>query len=108
MGIRGARYSDDVGGYAADLVESLRDLGDVSWKKMFGGAGVFIDGSMFALIDSDVQLHLKVDDSNRARFEAAGSGKHGRMPYYTAPADILEDDAQLLEWARGSAEIARG
>ena len=108
MGIKGARYSDDVGGYAAELVESLGELGDVSWKKMFGGAGIFIDGSMFALIDSDAQLHLKVDDSNRARFEAAGSEKHGRMPYYTAPADILEDGAALLEWARASAAIARG
>jgi len=106
MGASGARYSDEVGGFAAELVESLSELGDVSWKKMFGGAGIFIGGSMFALVDSDAQLHLKVNDSNRAQFETAGSEKHGRMPYYTAPADILEDPALLLEWARTSATIA--
>jgi len=106
MGMTGARYSDDVGAFATELVESFGDLGEVSWKKMFGGAGVFVDGSMFALIDSDAQLHLKVDDSNRAQFEAAGSEKHGRMPYYAAPADVLEDESRLLDWARISAEIA--
>lgn len=106
MGLKGARYSEQVGEFAAELVEELDSLGAVSWRKMFGGAGVFVDGSMFALIDSDARLHLKVDDSNRAQFEAAGSEKHGRMPYYSVPADVLEDDAVLLEWARGSAAIA--
>ena len=108
MGQQGSRYSEQVGEFAAELVEELGPLGDLSWKKMFGGAGVFVDGSMFALIDSDARLHLKVDDSNRARFEEAGSEKHGRMPYYSVPADVLEDDARLLEWGRASAEIARG
>jgi DNA transformation protein len=108
MGIKGARYSDDVSGLAADIVETFEDLGAGSSKKMFGGAGIFIDGSMFALIDSDAQLHFKVDDSNRARFEAAGAEKHGRMPYYAVPADVLEDGEALLDWARVSAAIALG
>ena len=106
MGIKGARYSDQLGTFAEELTEELGSLGDLSWKKMFGGAGVFIDGSMFALIDPDAQLHLKVDETNRAQFEAAGSEKHARMPYFSVPADILEDDEQLLEWARQSAGIA--
>lgn len=108
MGLKGARYSEEVGEFAAELVEELDSLGEMSWKKMFGGAGVFVDGSMFALIDSDAQLHLKVDDSNRARFESAGSAKHGRMPYYSVPAAVLEDDDALLEWARESAAVANG
>lgn len=107
MGISGARYSDHVGSFAEELVDELGALGELSWKKMFGGAGIFVDGSMFALINSDAELHLKVDDSNRAQFEAAGTERHARMPYYAVPADILEDPEQLLEWARGSASIAR-
>lgn len=106
MGLKGARYSDQVGGFADELVEGFEILGSVSWKKMFGGAGIFVDGSMFALIDSDSQLHLKVDDTNREAFELAGVEKHGRMPYYAVPADVLEDDDALLEWARRSAAIA--
>lgn len=106
MGTKGARYSDQVGTFAEELTEELGGLGELSWKKMFGGAGVFVDGSMFALIDSDAQLHLKVDDTNRAQFEAAGAEKHGRMPYFAVPSEILEDDDQFLEWARASATIA--
>jgi DNA transformation protein len=108
MGRKGAKYSEEVGRFADELVAAFDGLGDVSWKKMFGGAGVFVDGSMFALIDSDAQLHLKVDETNRERFEAAGSEKHGRMPYYVVPASILDDDDSLLEWAGGSAAIATG
>lgn len=106
MGQQGAKYSEAVGEFAGELVAVFDGLGDVSWKKMFGGAGVFVDGAMFALIDSNAQLHLKADDTNRGQFEAAGSQKHGRMPYYAVPGDILEDDAALLDWARASAAIA--
>jgi DNA transformation protein len=103
MGISGARYSDHVGSFA----DELRVLGELSWKKMFGGADIFVDGSMVALINSDAELHLKVDDSNRSQFEEAGVVRHARMTYYAVPADILEDREQLLEWAGRSARIAK-
>lgn len=102
MGEAGARFSDDVGTAADEVVARLAPLGDVSWRKMFGGAAIFADGSMFALVDSDARLHLKANDSNRSRFERAGSVKHGRMPYYSVPSAVLNDDAALLEWARPS------
>ncbi len=108
MGVEGARYSEQVGEFAAELVDVLSPIGDVSWKKMFGGAGVFVDDTMFALIDSAATLHLKVGDANRAQFEAAGSHKHNRMPYYVVPADVLADDDALVQWARSSADVARG
>ena len=107
MGTKGSRYSGDIGEFADDLVGALSSLGDISWKKMFGGAGIFVDGSMFALIDPEARLHLKVDDRNREQFEAAGSNKHARMPYYEVPAEVLGDDASLLAWAQESADIAR-
>ena len=106
VGESGARYSDDVGRFAEELVEALAPLGDLSWRKMFGGAGLFVDGSMFALVDSSARLHLKADDSNRARFEDAGSARHDRMPYYAVPDDVLDDDAALLSWAAASVEVA--
>lgn len=106
MGDAGARYSEDVGEFAEELVDSLTPLGEVSWKKMFGGAGIFVDGSMFGLIDTTAKLFLKVDDSNRDRYEAAGTEKHGRMPYYAVPPHVLADDDTLLDWARVSATIA--
>lgn len=105
MGDAGARFSKDVGEMADQVVAVLGPVGDVSWKKMFGGAGIFADGSMFALVDSDAQLHVKADESNRERFEAAGSARHGRMPYYAVPDAVLTDDDALLAWARASVAV---
>lgn len=108
MGEAGARYSEEVGVFADQLLDTFSPLGEVTWKKMFGGAGVFVDGSMFGLIDTDAQLHLKADDSNRDGFERAGAVKHGRMPYYSVPSAVLDDDDELLSWAQSSAAIATG
>ena len=108
MGEKGARFSDAVGELADELVGRFAELGEITWRKMFGGAGVFVDGAMFALIDSDARLFLKGGDGNRNDFVAAGGVKHGRMPYYSVPDAVLDDEAVLLEWARGSAALAAG
>ena len=107
MGKAGAQFSEAVGTAADDLVERMEPLGAVSWKKMFGGAGVFVDGKMFALVDAEAQVHLKAGVSNQARFDEAGSSKHGRMPYFAVPGEVLADDRALLEWASESAALAR-
>jgi TfoX N-terminal domain len=57
--------------FAGFVVESLRPLGPVSARRMFGGHGIFMDGLMFGLI-ADAQLYLKVDEGNRAAYEAEG------------------------------------
>ena len=107
MGEKDARYSEEVGLFADELVDTLTPLGELSWRKMFGGAGIFVDGSMFALVDSGARLHLKVADANRARFEEAGSERHGRMPYFAVPDEVLSDDEALREWAATSVAVAR-
>jgi DNA transformation protein len=107
MGEGGAQYSQDVGEFADQITEDLGELGEVTWRKMFGGAGVFVDDKMFALIDSEARLHLKVDDSNRARYEAVDAEKHSRMPYFAVPADVIEDHSALTDWASQSVAIAR-
>ena len=53
------------------VVESLRPLGPVGARRMFGGHGIFMHGLMFGLIADD-QLYLKVDAGNRAAYEAEG------------------------------------
>ena len=108
MGEKGARYSDDVGAFAEELAGALQPLGEITWKKMFGGAGLFVDGSMFALVDSDARLHLKVDHTNEAELEALGGQRHGRMPYHSIADDVLADDDRLIELASRSAAIAKG
>ena len=62
--------------FASFVVESLQPLGPVSARGMFGGYGIYLHGTMFALIASD-QLYFKVDDGNRRAYEAA------KLPHFT-------------------------
>ena len=51
------------------LIEQMAGFGPVTIRPMFGGAGVYHDGLMFALVDDEV-LYLKVDDRPRPAFVA--------------------------------------
>ena len=97
------------------VLDQLSDWGQVSARKMFGGAGLYCDGKMFGLIADDV-AYLKVDDSNRDDFEMAGSSAFNPYPekdksivmsYYEIPVDVLENPDELIEWAKKSLTIAR-
>lgn len=78
---------------------------------MFGGVGLYANGLFFALIDDDV-LYLKGDETLKSQFEAAGSsifdpfGDGKTLNYWTAPAEVLDDQEFLLDWSRRSLEVA--
>ncbi|WP_273568711.1 TfoX/Sxy family protein [Maribacter halichondriae] len=84
------------------LLEKLERIGSISTKKMFGGHGVFHNGKIFGMVDSKGQAFLKASENNKAEFEQNGSQKHGKMPYYSIPEDILADSEKLLDWAEKS------
>lgn len=107
MGEKGDKKTSAAYAAGEMFVDRVRPLGEVTSKKMFGGVGIFIEGNMFALVNPAGDVFLKVDDSNRGQFEAAGTESHGRMPYYVIPAAVLADDDRLLAWAGESAAIAR-
>jgi DNA transformation protein len=97
------------------VIDQLAGWGEVSARRMFGGAGLYCDGVMFGLIADDV-AYLKVDDSNREDFVRAGSSafnpypekaKTYSMSYYEIPADVLEDPEQLGHWAERALTVAR-
>lgn len=50
---------------------------------------------------------LRADDTTATEYEAEGSERHGRMPYWTIPNTVLDDDDKLLEWAGRALEVAR-
>ncbi len=104
--------------YLAYLKDLFSPFGVITIRKMFGGAGVYCDGAIFA-ITGDEGVWLKVDDVTRAEFETAGlepfkvefdSGKSGTMSYYSAPEEIYDDVDVLTHWTKlalGAAERAR-
>ncbi len=90
------------------IIEQLGPVGAVSSRRMFGGVGIYIDDVFCALISPDSgSLYFKVDDSNRADYEAAGSkpfmpfkDRATIMSYYEVPEEVIEDPEALLRWAK--------
>ncbi len=98
----------------AYLLELLAPLGPVSARRMFGGVGLFRAGLMFGLIANE-ELFLKVGDTNRQAFEAAGespftydtkNGTHTIGSYWRCPPELLDDAETLQTWARQAIDAA--
>ena len=92
----------------------LEPLEGASLRRMFGGAGVFCHGLMFALLADD-RLYFKVDDDNRDMFLEADcepftftgkSGKKAQMSYYEAPDYLYDEPDEMVEWARAALDAA--
>lgn len=99
--------------FAALVLDLLDGLGGIAIRRMFGGAGLYRDATMFALIADDV-LYLRTDGQNRPDFEAAGmapfkpfADKPMLMPYHEAPPELFEDAAEMTAWAGRAWDAAR-
>lgn len=99
--------------YREFVLEQLGRVTQVTSRSMFGGVGVYGGGLFFAVMDNDT-LYLKVDDTNRPDFEAAGMGAFRPfgedsppMRYYELPADLLEDADALRPWVEKSLDVVR-
>jgi DNA transformation protein and related proteins len=115
---RSSGQSEDIMAVSLEFREFVEELlatfGPVAIKPMFGGAGVYADGINFGLIAEDT-LYLKVDDGNRAAFEAEGMspfvyaarGKPVAMSYWQVPDRLLDDADDMAVWARDALAAAR-
>jgi DNA transformation protein len=98
-----------------DLVRDLlADFGPVTIRNMFGGAGIYAGGVMFAILDDDV-LYLKADEVSTPAFREEGmepftyavEGKGPvAMSYFEVPPRLLEAPEELVAWSREAYRIA--
>jgi DNA transformation protein len=99
--------------YLGYVLEQLADIGRLTSRRMFGGAGIYCGELFFALLFRD-QLYFKVDDSNRAEYEQRRMEQFRpyadrpelSMTYYAVPVEVLEDSEQLTEWGRRAVAAA--
>jgi len=102
-----------------EFVEFVKDqmapLGPVVSRRMFSGAGLYLHGVIFALILRDT-LYFKVDDGNRAAYEAEGLSPFsyqvkGRTveigSYRRAPERLFDDTDDMVDWARAAVAAGR-
>jgi len=75
-------------------------------RPMMGGATLYLDGTVFAII-ADGDLWFKADRASDAEWDAIGAerftfdmgGKTGSMNYRRAPLDAHDDPDAMRRWA---------
>jgi DNA transformation protein len=91
--------------YLQFVLDQLRSLEDVSCRSMFGGYGLYLAEDFFGIV-YDGRLYFKTDETTREKYRDRGMGpfapneKQILMTYYEVPEEIVEDDEQLVSWAR--------
>jgi DNA transformation protein len=101
-------------GFLSFVLEQLESLGDVTPRRMFGGAGLYAGAIFFAVLDNDT-LFFKVDEATIGEYVEAGMPPFQPYPgkpetsfgYYQVPVRVLEDRDELAVWARRAVDVGR-
>ena len=96
-------------GFSDYVVELLAGMGRVEARRMFGGAGLFLDGLMFGVLLDDV-VYFRVDEALKADLAAQGSepwvytrnGEAREMGYWRMPETAADDPDEAVEIGRRS------
>lgn len=78
---------------------------------MFGGHGLYARDVFFGIVHQG-RLYFKTDDASRPDYEECGmepfqpNDRQTLTRYYEVPADVLENDEQLVAWARAALNAA--
>ena len=98
------------------VVEAMAPLGGVTHRRMMGGATLYLDGIVFAIVDGDGSLWFKGDAETDATWDEAGcarftyergDGTVAGMNYRRAPEDCYDDADALRQWASLGVEAGR-
>ncbi len=98
-----------------DIRELFRRFGAIQVRRMFGGAGIYAEGTMFGLV-SDGVIYLKADEQNapdfvREKLEpftyVSKTGRRAVMSYRRMPDRLYDDPEELAAWAGAALAAAR-
>jgi DNA transformation protein len=99
--------------FIAYLHELLEPAGKVSARAMFGGWGVYVDGTIIGIV-VEGRLYLKADALTEPRFASTGSAPFTyrspkgpmTMSYWSVPDDAMDSCDAMAPWARLAKEAA--
>ncbi|MGL6026747.1 MAG: TfoX/Sxy family DNA transformation protein [Vibrio sp.] len=97
-----------------DSMRLFEQLGRVKSRSMFGGFGIFVDDTMFALVVNDT-LHIRADEASIEKFKQQGYTpyvyKKRGFPvvtkYYALPDNCWSDPASILTEAHTALDVAK-
>ena len=99
-------------GLYAWVQEALEPLGRVTMRRMMGGATLYLDGTIFAILD-DSELWFKADEESNAVWDEQGcerftyvmkDGWVEQMNYRRAPVDVYDEPEAMQRWAKLAVE----
>lgn len=88
--------------------EAMEPLGSVTMRKMMGGATLYLDGTVFAIL-IDGEIWFKADGETDPIWDAEGcerftvtfkDGKVDTMNYRRAPSDVYDEPEEMQRWAQ--------
>ena len=93
--------------------ELLEPLGAITVRRMFGGAGLYVEGLIVGL-EIEGTLYLKTDASSRELFADAGGrpfvydgkDKPVTTSYWAPPDEAMDSPEAMRPWARLALEAA--
>ena len=87
------------------IQDQIQGLGEVEFRHMFGGYGLYRGDVFFGILYKD-RLYFRTDQASRQAYVDRGmrpfrpSVKQTLKNYYEVPPDIVEDSEALVAWAR--------
>ena len=100
--------------FTEHVIELMPVPDEVIPKRMFGGLGLFREGTMFAIIFEE-KLYFKTDDTNRGKFESNSlpaltfekkDGKTISMSYYLCPEEAFQRQDTMSPWAKSAIDAS--
>jgi len=93
------------------VLDRLAGLPGVGSRSMFGGHGLYFGGAIFGILFKG-RLYFKTSAATRADFARRGmklfrpNVRQRLNSYYEVPAEVLEDPATFVEWARRAIRLS--
>lgn len=96
------------------IADLFNPYGTVTFKRFFGGTGLYFKDRLFAFIMRD-RVYMKTNAETRAAYEAEGAepftfknaaGETIAIAYYELPARLHDDTDELSRWVRQAHEVA--
>lgn len=99
--------------YLDRIIARLTQVAEVSYRRIFNGAGLYYRGVQFAIVVND-RLYFRADENSRPLFQQKGMAAFQprvavdvESCFFQLPDEVLDQPAELRHWVRIAIEAAQ-